>query len=172
MNRPSYLSKRLLVAFWPEKLKRRRSLASSSPKDILFGHRHKAGASLPEEPSSIIEIGKLVYYHGLSHSRPHLADISYDGNGLLGSSGFKPARGTLSRSRLRLEVFSFGGVSLCYIQLFGAVSFRLRKCKRKLVLASSSESRINLRRRFPPGWCLALSLAFKQRPEAHFREWQ
>lgn len=158
------------MAFWPERLKLRRLLASSSLKDILSAHKPRAGESLPEGLSPIIETGKPVHYRGLSQSRPHVVGIFYDGGGMLGPSGLKLARRTLSRSRLRSEVFSFVDDLPCYAQRFSAMSFQLRKCKHKLARALSSEGRINLRRCFPPGRSLALSLPFKQQLEACYRE--
>lgn len=170
MSHQSYRFKRFLVAFWPERLKLHKLLASSSLKDILSAHKPKAGESLPEGLSPIIETGKSAYYRGSSQSRPHVVGIFYDGGGMLMSSGLKPARRTLSRSRLRSEVFSFVDDLPCYAQRFSAVSFQLRKCRHKLARALSSEGRINLRRCFPPGISLALSLAFKQQLEACYRE--
>ncbi len=170
MSHRSYRSKRLLVDFWPERPKLPKLLASSSLKDILSAHKPKAGVSLPEGLSPTIETGKSVYYRGLLQSRPHVVGIFYDGGGMLGSSGFKPARRTLSRSRLRSEVFSFADDLPCYAQRFIAVSFRLRKCRHKLARALSSEGRINLRRCSPPGRSLALSLVFRQQLEACYRE--
>lgn len=170
MSHRSYRLKRWLVAFWLERLKLHKLLASSSLKGILSAHKPKAGESLPEELSPIIETGKSVYYHGLLQSRPHVVGISNDGGGLLGSSGLNPARRTLSSSRLRSEVYSLVDDLPCYAQRFGAVSCQLRVCRHKLVRALSSEGRINLRRCFPPGRSLAPSLAFKQQLEACYRE--
>jgi hypothetical protein len=170
MSHRSYRFKRLLVAFWPERLKLRKLLASSSLKDILSAYKPKAGESLPEGLSPIIETGKSVYYRGLLQSRPHAVGIFYDNGGMLGPSGLKPARRSSSRSKLRLEVFSFVDDLPCYAQHFSAVSFQLRKCRHKLARALSSEGRTNLRRCFRPGRSLALSLAFKQQLEACYRE--
>jgi hypothetical protein len=170
MSRQSYRFKRFLVAFWPERLKLRRLLDSSWLKDILSVRRRKAGESLPEGLLPTIGTGKLVYYRGSSQSRLHVADIFYDGDGLRGSSGLKPARRTLSRFRLKSEVFSSVDDLPCYAQLFGAVSFQLRKCRRKLARASSNEGGVNLQRCFRPGKCLPPSLAFKQQLGACYRE--
>ena len=125
MSRQSYRPKRLLVAFWPERLKLRKLLASSSLKDILSAHKPKAGESLPEGLSPIIETGKSVYYRGLSQSRPHVVGIFYDGSGTLVSNGLKPARRILSRSRLRSEAFLFVDDLPCYGQRFNEVPFQL-----------------------------------------------
>jgi hypothetical protein len=60
----SYQFKRLLVGFWQERLRLRRSLASNWPKDISSAHKPKAGEFLPGELWLIIETSKLAYYHG------------------------------------------------------------------------------------------------------------
>lgn len=170
MSHLSYRFKRLLVVFWPERLKLRRSLASSLLKDILFVLKRKVVESFSERLSPIIGTGRLVYYRGLSQSRPLVVDIFYDGDGICGSNGLKPVRRTLSRSRLKSEVSSFVDDLPCYAQLSSAVSFQLRRCRHKLARASYSEGRINLRRYSLPGRYSAPSLAFKQQLEACYRE--
>src|ERR1700722_15381973 len=99
MKRPSYRLKRLLVDFWPERLKPRRSLAFSLLKDISSILRRRAVGSLPERLWPIIGTSKSVYYRGWSQSRPHVVDIFYGGDGIYGSNELKPVRRTLSRSR-------------------------------------------------------------------------
>jgi hypothetical protein len=135
MSHRSHRFKRLPVDFWPERLKPHKLLASSSLKDILSAYKPKAGESLQEGLSPIIETGKSVYYRGLSQSRPHVVGVFYDGGGMLRSSGLKPARRTLSRSKLRSEVFSFVDDLPCYTRRFSAVSFQLRKFRHKLARA-------------------------------------
>jgi hypothetical protein len=142
-SRLSYQFRHLLVAFSRERPRQRRPPASSWLKGILSVPRRKAGGFSFGVHFPIIGNSKTVFYHGLLHCRPHVALAFCDGGGMRGPDESKAALRMLLRFKRKLEEFWFGDASPGCAQLFSAVPFPSRKCRRKLVRASFNGSRIN-----------------------------